>query len=308
MIKVSVIVPIYNVAEYLPKCLDSLCNQTLQEIEIIGIDDCSPDNSGSILDIFAQKDSRIVAIHNKTNQKTANSRNIGLKNARGEYVAFVDGDDYIDLDFLEKLYNNAIKHKADISKGLSKNISKKKITVVNDNKEIEEKGKYHFYGRLWTAIYKKDFLKKNNIKFCIDFFCFQIQAVYYANRIVCVDDTFYNYIIHDNSCDSKVFSIEKWIRLNIGHADFMHNWVMTHEYTDDIRRLYMSRVNDLYFYGFNKLSRTDILEGCKILSDKIVRNNKYSFDFKKQLVRELFKKHKKTNIFQYWFYRLKGKI
>lgn len=308
MIKVSVIVPIYNIAEYLPKCLDSLCNQTLQEIEIICVDDCSPDNSGAILDSYAKKDPRIIAIHNKTNQKTAQARNIGLEKASGEYIALVDGDDYIDPDFLEKLYLEASRNDADIAKALSKNHKNDKSKIVFDNQQIKEHGKYYFYGRIWAAIYRKDFLKRNNIKFYIDFFCFQIQAVYYANRIVCVDDTFYNYIIHDNSCDSQVFSVEKWTRLNIGHADFMHNWVMTHEYTDDIRRLYLNRINDLYFYGFNRLSRANILEGCKILSDKIIKENKCSFDSRKHLARELFKKHKKTNIFQYWLYRLIKKL
>ena len=308
MIKVSVIVPIYNVAKYLSKCLDSLCKQTLKDIEIIGVDDCSSDNSGAILDGYAQRDTRIIAIHNSTNRKTANTRNIGLEKASGEYIALVDGDDYVDTDFLEKLYLAASENNADIAKALSKNHNKNNINIIFDNQKIKELGKYYFYGRLWTAIYKRDFLKRHNIKFCVDFFCFQIQAVYWANKISCIDNTFYNYIIHDNSCDSQVFSIEKWVSLNIGHADFMYDWVMSHEYTSEVKQFYLTNVSDLYFYGFNRLNKIDIIEGCKILADKLIKVNKCNFNLKKYLTRKLFLKHKKTNIFQYLFYRITGKI
>ena len=101
--KVSVIVPIYNVEKYLDKCINSLRNQTLNDIEIILVDDESPDNCPYICDKYAALDSRIKVIHKK-NEGLGYARNSGLKISTGEYIVFVDSDDYIELDTLEKCY------------------------------------------------------------------------------------------------------------------------------------------------------------------------------------------------------------
>ena len=111
---VSVIVPVYKVEKYLNKCVESLVGQTLQDIEIILIDDGSPDNCPKICDDWAKKDSRIKVIHQK-NGGLASARNTGIKNATSEYISFVDSDDYLDLSFIEKLYLLIIKNSADIS-------------------------------------------------------------------------------------------------------------------------------------------------------------------------------------------------
>ena len=101
---ISCIVPIYKVPNaYLKKCIESIINQTLKSIEIILVDDGSPDNCGSICDNYAIKDKRIKVIHQK-NKGLAGARNSGLDVACGEYVTYVDGDDYIDCDGLERLY------------------------------------------------------------------------------------------------------------------------------------------------------------------------------------------------------------
>ena len=103
---ISVIVPIYNVEPYLSECLDSLCGQTLRNIEIIGVDDGSTDGSGALLDEYAAKDKRIIAVHQK-NAGVSAARNAGMRLARGEYLAFVDGDDWMERtayeDILQKL-------------------------------------------------------------------------------------------------------------------------------------------------------------------------------------------------------------
>ena len=103
-IKVSVIVPVYNCEKYLKKCLDSLVNQTLKDIEIICVNDGSTDNSGRILEEYT--DSRIKII-TKENGGLSSARNAGIAVAKGEYLGFVDSDDWVDLDFYEKLYNTA---------------------------------------------------------------------------------------------------------------------------------------------------------------------------------------------------------
>ena len=102
MPKISVIVPVYKVEKFLPKCLESLINQTLKDIEIICINDGSPDNSLKILEEYAKKDSRIKIINQK-NAGPSVARNNGMSAASGEYIGFVDSDDWIDLDFYEKL-------------------------------------------------------------------------------------------------------------------------------------------------------------------------------------------------------------
>ena len=113
MVKISVIVPVYNVEKYLDKCLNSLVNQTLKDIEIIVINDGSPDNSQTIIECYSKKYSNVKS-YVKRNGGISDARNYGLKYASGEYIAFVDSDDYVDLSMMEKLYNKAIENSYDI--------------------------------------------------------------------------------------------------------------------------------------------------------------------------------------------------
>ncbi|MBQ4439188.1 glycosyltransferase family 2 protein [bacterium] len=105
MTKISIIIPVYNVEKYLRECLDSCVNQTLEDIEIICVDDCSPDNSIKILEEYQAKDSRIKIFRHETNKNLGAARNTGLANATGEYVWFVDSDDYIDTKACQILYD-----------------------------------------------------------------------------------------------------------------------------------------------------------------------------------------------------------
>lgn len=311
-IKVSIVIPVYNVAPYLTACMESVCNQTLQDIEIIPVNDASTDESLSILKKFAKVDSRVKIINHKKNTKTAKCRNDGLDAACGEYVCFLDGDDYLDADFCEKLYRLAKKENADIAKGVTKTFNTNKtIVVATDNDKIKKHGKFYFIGHLLTGLYnRKRLLLKHNIRFYIDFFCFQIQTVYFANKIVCDDSAFYNYVRHDNSCDSDVFTIEKWTRLNLGHANFIYDWINTHNYTDDVRTIYLNRVKDLYFYGFNKLAKSDVIDGCKILAKNMVDHYNCGYDCSniKKLQRKLYKHHPRITKINYILNRLTARI
>ena len=127
-IKVSIIIPVYNVERYLPKCLDSVINQTLRDIEIICIDDCSTDGSYEILQEYASKDDRIIVLKQETNQGQGVARNRGIDIAKGEYIGFVDPDDWIELDMYEKMYNQA------------KNLNSE-IVICNINRYNEESKK-----------------------------------------------------------------------------------------------------------------------------------------------------------------------
>ena len=177
-LKVSVIIPIYNVEKYLKECLDSVINQTLKEIEIICIDDGSTDNSGKILDEYALKDDRIKVIH-KENGGYGKAMNIGIDNATGKYLGIVEPDDYIKSNMYEILYNKAIETEVDFIKSdfyrfVHKN--GKKMLFYN---KLDESGTYYdriinpqedfepfkFIMNIWCGIYKKEFITKYNIRF-----------------------------------------------------------------------------------------------------------------------------------------------
>ena len=113
MIKVSVIVPVYNVAGYLEKCLETLVNQTLQEIEIIIVNDGSTDSSVDIIRKFAENYPKKIIALDKKNGGLSDARNYGMSYAKGKYIGYIDSDDFIDLDMMELLYNKAEEEQAD---------------------------------------------------------------------------------------------------------------------------------------------------------------------------------------------------
>ena len=169
MIKVSVIIPVYNVEDYIEQCIESVINQTLKEIEIIIVNDGTKDNSIKKIEKYLS-DSRVILI-NKENGGASSARNAGLKIAKGEYISFIDSDDFIEPVMLEELYLNA--QEADI-------IFSDAI-IFNEKKKEKRKLEYRywkninygegkvFWGKVpivpWGKIYKKDFLDFNNIKF-----------------------------------------------------------------------------------------------------------------------------------------------
>ena len=191
MIKVSVIVPVYNVEDYLIECLTSIINQTLKEIEIICIDDCGTDNSINILKEYAKKDDRIKIISHKENKGLGPARNTGIKESKGEYISFIDSDDYISRDYLENLYNTIIKYDTDIVSTInikrvvgeaislySININKylsifQKIFkknhfegISNANiKDEKENTKNYPFVVAWNKLYKRSFLLDNDLFF-----------------------------------------------------------------------------------------------------------------------------------------------
>ena len=114
MPKISIIVPVYNSEKYLKDCLDSCISQTLSDIEIICVDDCSTDNSLEILEEYKTKDSRVKVFYHETNKKQGTARNTGIKNAVGEYIWFIDSDDFIDKNACQLLYDTIKKHDVDL--------------------------------------------------------------------------------------------------------------------------------------------------------------------------------------------------
>ena len=211
MSKVSVIIPVYNVEKFLKKCLESLINQTLRDIEIICINDGSTDNCLSILNSYAKEDNRIIVL-NQTNQGQSCARNAGLAIAKGEYIGFVDSDDWIDLDFYEKLYTAAKKYNSDIAAAGIKRLRpyKWKYHLKIANEEYTENTDKKFLlcdvpdkCYVWNKIYKTSELKKYNITFEPHVFfedrCFTAETLIKLKCLVTVPDTYYNYWTNNKS-------------------------------------------------------------------------------------------------------------
>lgn len=214
MPKISVIIPVYNVEKYLEQCLDSVINQTLEDIEIVCIDDKSPDGSSLILKEYAQKDKRIKIIENEENKGTGCSRNIAISQAKGDYIMLLDADDWFEKDACEKAYNQINKNDDDIvffnytdtyeynkspkkrnyTNKMYKQYGNNSVTFSQVDKNLNFLGSYH-----WSAIYKKEFLIRNNVKYTDSINCedipFRIKAIVNADKISVMEDCLYNYRI-----------------------------------------------------------------------------------------------------------------
>lgn len=175
MIKISVLIPVYNVEPYLRQCLDSVIGQTYTNLEIIGIDDGSTDQSGKILDEYAALDHRIKVVH-KENRGYGHSMNLGLEMATGDYIGIVESDDYISDHMYEKMANVLQGHTAtlDVVKSDYFEFSEDSCDKRNDIKEEwcnrvikpeECMELFHIPCSIWSAVYRRDFLTQNHIRF-----------------------------------------------------------------------------------------------------------------------------------------------
>lgn len=205
-IKVSIIIPVYNVEKYISKCLDSLVNQTLEEIEIIVVNDGSPDNSQKIIDKYVKKYPNIIKSFVQENGGQGSARNFGLTKANGEYIGYVDSDDFIELDMYEKMYNKAKEEDLDIVICGSYNVTEDGIKTIDLDKIIfDDKKTNAFFGRMavWNKIYKKELLEKNKFEFrskvWYEDLDFTIKAVSRAKKIDYINEPFYDYLIRQGS-------------------------------------------------------------------------------------------------------------
>ena len=209
MAKVSVVVPCYKVEKYLPKCIESLVSQTLPDIEIILVDDGSPDLSGQICDQAAEKDNRIKVIHKK-NAGVSAARNDGLEIATGEFIIFVDSDDYMPSDALQILYIRAEETKADLVIGDVYRVYGEEERYVyfynhefttSDRTEIDKLIQTDFYnqycpypyngvpafgyGGPWNKLVRREMLIQNDIKFDVRVQGLFDDIIYSAHILVC---------------------------------------------------------------------------------------------------------------------------
>lgn len=219
--KISVIVPVYNAEQYLRECLESLVNQTLEDLEIICVNDGSTDSSPKILEEYASKDSRIKIFHQE-NQGVSAARNLGISKVQGEYLVFVDSDDWIELNALEILYKTIDKRKSDIllfsnyryygDSSVKRDTRLEKLELLVNDKNINFN---EYYDELIKTpllccgkLYRTDFIHKNNILFPIGIQCsedgiFAITSFINAESISVCDVGFYYYRLNISQSLSK---------------------------------------------------------------------------------------------------------
>ncbi|MBE6349542.1 MAG: glycosyltransferase [Spirochaetaceae bacterium] len=210
--KISIIVPVYKVEKYLSKCIDSILAQTFKDFELILINDGSPDNSPKICNDYAQKDSRIKVIHQK-NAGVSAARNAGLDIAKGEYIGFVDSDDWIEPSTYEIAYNTAIEREADIVQWdfIFDYTSGKKIEKkfgVEGYFNIAEDSSY-FYGGMWHKLISKKLIDFESIRFPVGLKyaedrCFGIDCFLLAKKTYHISKVLYHYCVNEESASFSI--------------------------------------------------------------------------------------------------------
>lgn len=239
--KISIIIPVYNVEKYLNRCIESVVNQSFKELEIILVDDGSPDNCPQMCDDWATKDSRIKVVHKK-NEGLGLARNTGMQHATGEYIAFIDSDDYVDLNMYEILYSKAVSRNADIvycgyKYGLKDGTYEDRNdfeteTVFDDKEKIEKHSMNYFYPinsrqmmmSVWHSIYKREVIKTefySEREVVSEDLHFQLSAILNSKKIVYIPDSLYYYCYNGESLSrtfkfSKVYGFQKLMKLMLG--------------------------------------------------------------------------------------------
>lgn len=234
--KISVIIPIYNVEKYLDRCMESILNQTFKDLEIIMVDDGSPDGCPAMCDEYAKRDNRIKVIHKK-NAGLGMARNSGLDIATGDYIAFCDSDDFLSKNMYEILYTEAIKNNCDaVYSGFNYINTDGRRTVFVENEKtvfwdtpqkirefylgliasspyVKETRKYEM--SVWRSVYKRDVIEQNHVRFMSERECasedivFDIDLLPHAKKIEHVPYAFYNYCRNTTSL-TQTFHIEKF--------------------------------------------------------------------------------------------------
>ena len=240
---VSVIVPVYNVEEYLVRCLDSLCQQSLFEIEILLVDDASQDRCGKICDEYVKKDSRFRVFHNKTNQGLSFARNVGIDNATGIYLMFVDSDDWVHNDFCKCSYECAIDHQADLVmfgyQRVIDTVNFNKTGSINSINVIEPSGyktKIEAIDLLhkgvkeyaWNKLYKKELF--DGISYPSGFFyedvgttyrlVWKANCIYYMNKIL----YYYRYNKRGITALNTEKSLDDWFEMHMQQYQDLVTW------------------------------------------------------------------------------------
>lgn len=289
-VKVSIIVPVYNNSHYLQKCLDSIMKQTYTEWECIIVNDGSTDCSGIICDEFAKKDHRFRVIH-KSNGGVSSARNCGIRLAAGKYISFIDSDDYIENNFLQKFIE--VMNKYDIELACcriwfdTKNGSYKQL---GDGKLISKRQAIHemlyptsFHGWPWNKFYKSSIIQKYNILFdeklayCEDEL-FVLQYITYIDKCYYLSDALYHYVQNETSANNQIYTNKKFNFkcLDRHKADEKCAEIIAQMNDFETLRVFKARLFDSYMATSDKLLAT---YGGEIEVWRMLRKNlrKYYF-------------------------------
>ena len=273
MPKISVIIPIFNVEKYIRKALDSVVNQTLSDIEIICVNDCTPDNSFEIVKEYASKDARFVLLEQETNQGQGVARNRALDVAKGDYIMFLDPDDWYELDACEKAYNQIEQNQNDMvlfsyynyyecnqKKELSRGMLKPFSKFIDNKRIILKELDVAFFRSAYTVmyIYKRDFLNKNNIRYGIgrlgediNFACMTLAC---CNNISILDYPLYIYRQREGSASRECKSWQQLIEVRFEIYKKMLNFDEDKKWF--LKPFIVYYVNTL-FYWFKIFSRKE---------------------------------------------------
>ncbi|MGL5520726.1 MAG: glycosyltransferase family 2 protein [Cetobacterium sp.] len=209
----SVIIPAYNVEKYIERCINSVLNQYLKNIEIIVIDDGSKDKTSDIC-LKMSENNKSIIYKKVQNSGCSAARNLGISMAKGKYIAFLDSDDWVDSDMYVNMVEEAEKHQADIVIcGFKKLDENKNLLSTVKSPKRSTKNNYIDCTTEWFAspcnkIYKKDLLEKNNIRFLLNIYTgedmfFNFISFFYSENIISVDKPFYNYFMNQNSVSNN---------------------------------------------------------------------------------------------------------
>ena len=292
--KISVIVPIYNTEAYLDKCINSLLNQTLKDIEIILINDGSKDNSEKIVEKYLDKYNNIIKYHKKENEGQGIARNYALNLAKGEYVTFVDSDDYIEDTMLEKLYNKAKEDDADIV-SLGGFIEIRNNEFINIPFGFNENNPHKKYilnnSGPCGKIIKKEIITKNNL-FFPKLRAYEDIAVVplwglYSKKISFIEESLYYYLIHEGSTMKQIEYNDKlthiYKSLDNLYEKFKKN--SNDKYNEELEWLYIEHLlhaASLRFLKFDK--KEEVKKINKIIKERIPKWNKNKY-YNKQSIK-----------------------
>lgn len=306
MPKISIIVAAYNVDKYLEQCINSIVSQSLRDIEIIIVNDGSTDNTRSVIEKFQKNDERIIVI-NQENSGISKVRNIGLGKATGEFVLFVDGDDWIQHDSLLKLYNLAKIEKADVVCFNFFYAYKDKNIICNDFKVFDKLDSHEFIKAtllldispvIWAKLLRREFLVDNMIK-CPEYVAFGEDMVTSVNialnskKVAFLNEPLYFYRQREGSISKelseKVLTIEKAVEF-IG--ELLDKYDKMNIFMDEYKYIVY---RNMYYYLVvtnNKVNKIQY-KLYKIWKSKNVdmSNNQYYIDFKKSFNKRLKLKH-----------------
>lgn len=277
MPELSVVIPVYNAEKYLTKALDSVINQTFKDFEVLCVNDKSTDNSLKILEEFAKNDNRIKVINNEKNIGAALSRNVGIDNAKGEYIYFLDADDYIDEKYLEYMIEKIEQEKCDIilnlsimneTNGLSTEYNHPSMPEINPEGEYLDKITTIHYAPcfIWARIYRKSFLNKYNLRFldihATDDVVFNAIVDMYCDKTFVFCGEKYHYTVNDTSVTGVVKSIDRRDLQHIKAHSMIYDYLKENNILDNKLKLF--RV-----YPFLKVDSEEKFDFYKKFFEKI---------------------------------------